>query len=292
MQFPAGDILVDTTPVPVEGVDGRFTTVISDAWRILYAFGGATMATAIRAGEAAVARDDLQLITVDATFCAAMPCGPVAAHAEVIRQGRSGAQVLVRMWALDPQDPDPTGPERTDLVVVCVFGTATESLVNMIGTSAPDVPDPEDCPVREHDPESPFANIPYHHQTQFRPVGNWNWSEDRPPADPTTASWFRFNDPPLRADGTWEPATLALPGDILGPAVHAGAGSAVGMFLVVSLQIGMQFIAPAKGPWLLQHTHAHVAGGGYAAGTAALFDIERNTVAIATQSAKIQPFGS
>lgn len=292
MQIEPGDILRDTRPEPVPDVPGRYLTSIPEAWRIFYAFGGSTMATALRAAAAEVDRDDLRLVSADATFCQAVPCGPVASQVEVLRQGRSAAQALVRLWALDPANPDPTGPARADLVVSCVFGADVPGSIGFSGEPAPDVPDPDDCPPRPGlDHESPFAAIPYHAQTEFRLVDpSIGWGREFPAGEPEASSWFRFHRPPVLADGRWEPATLALPGDILGPAVHAGAGSGSGEFLVLSLQIGMQFLGDVRTEWLLQHTRAHAAGSGYAAGTATLWDQDRRLVAVATQCAKLQRF--
>ena len=123
MTIPAGDILADTEVAAVDGVPGRYVGAIPEAWRIFYAFGGATMATALRAAVAEIDRDDLRLVSADATFCQAVPVGPVAAQVEVLRQGRTGAQALVRLWALDPESPDPTGPARADLVLTVVVGS-------------------------------------------------------------------------------------------------------------------------------------------------------------------------
>jgi acyl-CoA thioesterase len=289
MSIPAGDILRDTLPSPVEGMDGRFASTIPEAWRIFYAFGGATMATALRAATEAVGRDDLHLLSADATFCQAVPCGPVAAQVEVLRQGRTAAQALVRLWALDPIDPDPAGPVGNDLVVTCVFGDRSASRFEFVGVAAPEVPGPDDCVTREHEPDSPFAAVPYHAQTEFRLVGDHRFDADTPAGEPRSSSWFRFRTSPRRDDGRWEPAVLALPGDILGPAVHAGAGGAAGTFLVISLQISLQIVADVRSEWLLQHTRAHIAADGYTSGTAALFDEDRALVAIATQCAKVQP---
>ena len=286
-----GDILRDTTPVPVEGMANRYRTTIPMAWRVMYAFGGTTMATAIRAAEDAIARPDLVPIGAEATFCQAVPCGPVALETEVLRSGRNGAQALVRLWALDPADPDPCGPVRSDVVVAVVLGRRTESPLVIAGAAAPEVPEPLDCAGREEmDPDSPFARIPYHRQTDFRPAsGNVRWGEQVDPGDPVAASWFRFNVSPMRSDGTWEPAVLAVPGDILGPAVHAGLGNRMGFFFIVSLQIGLKFVADVRTEWVLQHTRAQSASDGFAAGTAELYDLDRNLVAVATQTAVLRP---
>ena len=292
MMIEPGDILRDTLPHPVAGVEGRYTTVIPEAWRIFYAFGGATMATALRVAEAAVAREDLQLVSSEATFCQAIPVGPVAASAEVIRQGRSATQVLVRLWALDPTSPDPAGPVGNDLIVLCVFGVTGASPYEFVGSVAPDVPGPLECrDMRAERPEdSPFQNIPYHAQTEFRSADDGPaWGSGRGAGDPESATWFRFRRSPFRADGTWEPAVIALPGDILGPAVHAGVGDGVAPFLMISLQIGLQIVGEVRSEWLLAHTQSQVAGAGYASGTAELYDEDRRLVAIATQCAKIQP---
>lgn len=289
VKVPPGDILLDTKPTPVASMERRYTAFIPEAWRIMYAFGGSTMAVALRVAVAALDRPDLTLICSDATFCKAIPVGPVAADAEVVRQGRSGAQVLVRLWALDPDDPDPTVPTQNDLMVLCVFGEVGESEFNYVGAVAPEVPGPLDCPPREVDTDSPFAGIPYHQQTEFRfATGARSLEENQANGEPEAVSWFRFNKTPLRDDGTWEPATIALPGDILGTAVHTGAGPDVAPFLVISLQLGLQIVGEMRGDWILQHTKSQIASGGYASGTAELYDEERNLVAIATQCAKLR----
>lgn len=290
MTIEPGDILRDTTPHPVQGIEGRYSAFIPDAWRIFYAFGGSTMAVALRAATVELDRGDLDLLSADATFCQAVPCGPVAVQVEVLRSGRSGAQALVRLWALDPDAPDASGPVGNDLVVTCVLGVRTDSQYRFLGATPPEVPSPEQTAPRPAlDDDSPFSKIPYHAQTEFRPVGHtMAWGEEFPPGEPRSASWFRFHLTPRRDDGTWEPATLALPGDILGPAVHLGVGSTPGPFLVVSLQISLQFVAEVRSDWLLQHTRAHVAADGYTSGTAELWDQDLQLVAIATQCAKLQ----
>lgn len=289
MTVEPGNILRDTTPTPVDGVEHRYSAFIPEAWRIIYAFGGATMAVALRVAEAALARPELSLICSDATFCKAIPVGPVAADAEIVRQGRSGAQVLVRLWALDPKDPDPGSKPQSDLMVLCVFGEVGESEFNFVGAVAPTVPDPLDCRLSAPiEGDSPFAGIPYHQQTEFRFADERAWLAGGPKSDPEALSWFRFKESPVRADGTWEPATIALPGDILGTAVHAGAGGDVAPFLVISLQLGLQIVGEMRGDWILQHTRSQIAAGGYASGTAELYDQDRNLVAIATQCAKLR----
>lgn len=290
--IPSGDILADTEPVPVDGIAGRYQLEISEAWRIMFAFGGVTMAAAIRAAEAEVARSGapgLRPISCDATFCQAIPCGPVAVQVEVLRSGRSGAQAIARLWALDPERPDPSGPVGNDLVVTLVMGVDKDSPLSFVGAVAPDVPDPLECPGRKSIGDNPYARIPYHRQTDFRlAFGNLPGSTIVAPGEPRTASWFRFNNTPRLPGGNWEPSAVAVPGDILGPAVHTAVGSEQGFFFVISLQIGLVWVAQPCSEWLLQHTRAHVAANGYASGSAEIFDEERNLVAIASQTALLR----
>jgi acyl-CoA thioesterase len=288
-----GDVRRDTTPHPVAGVPGRYHGFIPEAWRVMYAFGGTTMATAIRAATVEIGRADLVPVGAEATFCQAVPCGPVAAQVEVLRSGRSGAQALVRLWALDPAAPEPAGPVGNDVVVAVVLGARRPSHLSFVGAEAPEVRPPDECPGRETAGASPFHRIPYHRQTDFRiAMGNVRWGEPVDPGEPRTASWFRFNTSPLGDDGAWDPALLAVPGDVLGPAVHAGLGGKVGFFFVISLQIGLKFIADCRSEWVLQHTRAHSAADGFASGTAELFDLDRRLVAIATQTAVLRPFAA
>jgi acyl-CoA thioesterase len=291
--IPPGDILRDTTPASLEDLPGRYVGHVPEAWRVMYAFGGTTMATTIRAAVAELDRPDLVPVGAESTFCQAVPCGPVALHVEVLRSGRNGAQALVRLWALDPQDPDPRGPVGNDIVTAVVMGRRKQTTLEFPSDPAPDVPDPGSCPTRDDHADSPFRLIPYHRQTDFRmAVGEFAAGRPVPAGEPLTASWFRFNVSPLRDDGTWEPSALAIPGDILGAAVHAGLGSQSGYFFVISLQIGLKFVADLRSEWVLQHTRAHSASAGYASGIAELYDLDRNLVAIATQTALLRPFSS
>ncbi|MEZ5238873.1 MAG: thioesterase family protein [Microthrixaceae bacterium] len=163
------------------------------------------------------------------------------------------------------------------------------SALGFPASRAPEVPDPEACPVRSTVGDSPFARIPYHHQTDFRiAMGNVTWGAPTDPGEPEAASWFRFCRSPMR-DGRWEPAVLAVPGDVLGPAVHAGIGGRAGFFFVISLQIGLKFVDEVRTEWVLQHSRAQSASHGFASGTAELYDANRSLVAVATQTALLRP---
>src|SRR5450432_1926206 len=93
MTVAPGDLLRDTSLAPDGDREGRYVGTIPEAWRVVYAFGGVTMTASLRAMEAHLARPDLPLVTANAIFCAPVPCGPVAVDVEVLRNGRTAAQV-------------------------------------------------------------------------------------------------------------------------------------------------------------------------------------------------------
>lgn len=291
-----GDIVRDTAVDRVDGLAGRYRADIPEAWRVVYAFGGVTMATAIRAAVTELDRPDLSLVSADATFTQAVPCGPVAVDVEVLRQGRGAAQALARLWSLDPDATgsiDLRGPSRSDLLVSCVLGERDPSTPHRLqGAVFPDVSGPEAYSPRPKVVDNPFADIPYHRQTDWRLAdGHLHWGQvDVPPGEPQASSWFRFHRSPMAPDGTWVPGLLAVPGDVLGPAVGAGIGTQHGFFLILSLQIGIRFIDDVRTEWVLQHTRAQSAADGYASGTAELFDEDRQLVALAHQIAKLRAF--
>lgn len=285
-----GDIARDTLAAPVAGIDGRYAIVVPEAWRVFYAFGGMTMGLALRTAERHLGRDDLRLVSAQATYCKAVPCGPVVLQVEIIRSGRKGAQVEVRLWATD----DPSAAPGADLVVAVVFGAPqADSPYQLVGAEFPaDAGDPRDAPLREDATgDNPFAQIPYHRQTDWRlAVGHAPWDPAlRSGGDPRTVSWFRFNLAPIRPDGTWEPSSLAVPGDMLGPAVLEGVGRSGDFFLVITLQLSMQFFAPLRSEYLCQHTRATYAGDGFATGIVELWSEDRTLVALGTQAAMLQP---
>jgi len=288
------NVVEDSLPTAVKGRPGRYSLVINEGWRVLYAFGGMTMAAALRAATIELDRGDLDLISADATYCQAIPAGPVAIDVEVLRRGKRGAQVLVRMWATDEAaDSGEHDIAGNDLVVTAVFGSRRESPYVLSGVTMPaDAGTPESARERQPSPEpSPFDHIPYHHQTDWRlAVGRSPSELETGPSDTArTVSWFKFQRSAVRADGTWEPSVMAVPGDVLGPAVVEGLGRSDGFFLIISLQISLQWFAPIEGEWLCQHTRAHVAADGFATGSAELWSEVGTLVGLATQTALLQP---
>jgi len=264
------DLREDTTLTadPVE--PGRFHGNLPDAWTVVYVFGGVSMYAALRAMEEALGRRDLSLVTANAIFLSPVPPGPITIDVEVLRDGRRASQV-----AADLRVPAGEGPA---LRVHGVFGLAHDTDYAHQEVRFPEVPLPADLEVPPERP-NPLGHINFHEQTEWRPAS--------PLDDPGKGhflSWVRLRET--------EPhlLTLAVHGDVLGPAVGRALGPAEerGAFMVLSLEIGIRFVRTPVSQWVLQEIEAWHIGEGYATGPARLWDESRQLCAIATQTANLR----
>jgi acyl-CoA thioesterase len=265
----ARDLRADTTLTPDPDVPGRYRADIDEGWKVVYVFGGVSMYTALRAMGEALGRSDLSLVTANAIFLAAVHPGPVEIDVAVLRDGRRASQV-----AADLHVPG-AGPA---LRVHGVFGAPHDMDLRHQEVRFPEVPRPAAVPLPP-DPErpNPFGHIPFHEQTEWRPVS--------PLDDPGRGhfmAWVRL------ANGEPDLLNLAVHGDVLGPAVGRAIGPRDTPFMVLSLEIGIRFIATPATPWVLQEIEAWHIGDGYATGPARLWDEEGRLCAIATQTANLR----
>jgi acyl-CoA thioesterase len=285
---PPGDFLTDTALAADPAHPGRFRGEIPTAWQVFSAFGGVSMAVGLRGIELALGRPDLRPVTTSATFCAPVPCGPVVVDATVLRDGRSAAQ-----GASDLRVP---GSEGVAQRMHATFGVDRASPYAFLDARMPTVPPPAECdpPPAQRPPDDPFPKINYHDQTEWRPAlptRAWDVEVQRATKGPAeTASWFRLLKEPRLNDGTYDWAALLVPADILGPAVGraVGAYDEVEPFFVLSLEIGVRFVARPETDWILQHCRASVAADGYATGDAHLWSEDGALLAIATQTAYLR----
>ncbi len=295
-----GDFARDTDVVADPLQPGRWRADLPEAWKVFYAFGGATMATALRAATRALDRPDLHPVLATAVFISPVPCGPLVVDTTVLRSGRSAAQVTAALSASpapDSGDSPEAAPPAPGVHLTAVFGADHETGVSFVDAEYPDDAIPVDQaeappPMPE---DSPFADINYHRQTDWRPAQRgmaFRTSEDWIPGPARSLSWHRLVREPRLADGTVDPLALCMAADILSPAIFSRLGP-LGPdnppFLVLSLEITVQFVAPTTSAWLLQHTRVPVAGDGYAYSQVELWDVDRRLVALASQRGHIRP---
>jgi acyl-CoA thioesterase len=114
--------------------DGWQATVGEDWLQGRSAFGGLQAALALRAMRELV-QADLPLRTLQTTFVAPVPPGPVTIHARILREGRSATQIEASL----------SGGEQTLCRLVGVFGSARASVLDF----QPVQPTVENAAVRE-----------------------------------------------------------------------------------------------------------------------------------------------
>ncbi len=288
MTVAPGDLLRDTSLEPDDRHPGRYVGTIPEAWRVVYAFGGVTMTASLRAMEAHLARPDFQLVTANAIFCAPVPCGPVTVDVEVLRDGRNAAQVGSNLSI--------PGTEGVALRTHGVFGRPHDTDLAFRDLEFPaDVAPPEECeppPTRPLD--DPWPEINFHEQTEWLPALPFARPGATPAHEPTEgsrarfAAWTRLRVEPRRPDGSYDMLALAVPSDSIGAAIGQGLRGQVRNFMSLSLEIGIRFIRPPEGRWVLQHMRCWHCGDGYATGPTELWDEHGNLLAIAQQTAHLR----
>jgi acyl-CoA thioesterase len=285
MNVPAGDFVADSTSVARAGEPGRFDGEIPLAWQIVDAFGGMTMATALRAMQDALARPELRILSASSMFVDRVPCGPVTIDVDVVRSGKRVAQVVSQLRTGDD--------DGVALQTHAVFGVDHDVEHALQDVRFPDVPPAEECDPPPPQPEDdnddrPWGHINSHDQTDWRPAsGIAPWLPTYGKGEPRMCSWIRHLKEPRLADGSFDPLALAFYGDQIGSAVGQGLGP-VGPYFTLSLEIGIRFIAPQTTPWVLQDAEAWHVGNGYAFGPTRLWDSNKRLLAIATQTANLR----
>jgi acyl-CoA thioesterase len=294
MSVAPGDLLRDTSLAPDGERPGRYVGSIPEAWRVVYAFGGVTMTASLRAMEAHLRRPDLPLVTANAIFCAPVPCGPVAVDVEVLRNGRGAAQVGSNLFV--------PGTDGVALRTHGVFGRPHDTDLAFRDLEFPaDIALPDACePPPPRPLDDPWPEINFHDQTEWMPAlpfarpGEERTDQPKVGERARFASWTRLRVEPRRADGSYDMLALAVPSDSIGAAIGQGLGGKVRNFMSLSLEIGIRFIRPPEGRWVLQHMRCWHCGDGYATGPTELWDEHGNLLAIAQQTAHLRRpnFGS
>ena len=135
-----------------------------------------------------------------------------------------------------------------------------------------------------------FEPMPFWEQVieGFNVSGHPPW-EDYEPDRAERASWYRFDDPPLLADGTLDPLALIVVADVMPGAVGEKLGPQDRMWFAPSVDLTVHLLDDARSGTLLGHNRARHAGDGYASAEMALWDYgpdqrdEPRLVAYATQ---------
>ena len=242
-------------------------------------------------------RPDLVPLTAHAMYCAPIQAGAVEIDVDVLRNGRTAAQASVDLrqqghTASTSGSSPPSASASTRRSSTRASSSPTTSCRPRPLAGRPsidEIADGRGQPVRPR--QLPPAD-------RLAP-GARGLGLDRP-AGPSPASAARrrgsacCNEPRL-PDGRIDPVSLCVPADSVGNAVGRAVGQPARRqqpFLILSLEIDLQFFADTTSSWLLQNVTAQHAGDSYAYGTTEIWDIDRRLIAIATQRARLRPIAA
>ena len=280
-----GSFLDDTTSQRDSGgVEGRFVGRIGDDWSVVYAFGGVTVAAALRAMEAAADRAELRLAAVHAQFVSPVRSGPFTVDTKVLRMGRSVAQIA---GELREQDAPQAGVRLT--------GTwaqpRSEDPVHGTGLEPPSVVEPGSPELLQIQHDPPWDQFAIHEKFE-----EWRSPEHfhpgalfTPGVVPEAAVWARLTGDCRDRDGRFELACLALladrvPGPYMGPCLTASEQPDPRP--LVSLDMTLRVFAEPTSEWMLLHSVIDHAGDGHVTTRVNIWDEDRSLVATSEQLAR------
>ncbi|WCO66967.1 thioesterase family protein [Iamia majanohamensis] len=260
----------ETTTVRAVG-PGRWAADVDPGWDLRpVPQGGVVTAVALRALAAELDDPTQRLRTLHTTFAAQVASGPVEVEAEVLRHGRTMSQVRGEL-----RNP---GAARGHLTTA-VFGAGRRGFAFTDLAPPTDVPPPDACPSFR-DPPPP--GVP-----TFDPMPFWAgrvegrlaaglppWDASSPRERAERCQWYRFDEPPVRADGTLDPLGLVVLADVMPGAVGERVGPSDEMWFAPSVDLTVHLLGePWRSPWVLGHNTARHAGDGYASVDMALWDL-------------------
>jgi acyl-CoA thioesterase len=272
---------------PDPGTPGRYVVDVDECWNCpAVPQGGVMAALAAAAMTAELGMPDQHLRTQTTVFAGAVPAGGVTVDVEVLRRGRTMSQATATVR------PDGGGPGH---VTVAVFGVDQPGF-EFTDLRRPNVSSPEFCvSLRDPPPEGveaeggpPFA---FWENVEGHPaMGHPPW-DPYVPATSECATWYRFEDPPLRPDGTLDPLAVVALADLMPGSVGQRMGPGTPAFAPPSADLTVHLLDEATGPWLLSHMRARRATDGYASVECALWDQGGTLVAHAAQLMFLRFYG-
>lgn len=248
--------------------DGRYLADLDERWNLRpLPQGGIITAIALRAMQEELREPAEQPRTLHTVFVTQTRHGELEVDVEVLRRGRSMSHLRAEV-----RNP---GNDRGH-ITTCVFGGGRHGFSFVDLEPPAEIPAPDDCPsFRDPLPEGvePFAPMPFwDHLVEGRPVlGHAPW-EDYVPDRAERAMWYRFDESPLREDGTLDSLALVVLADTMPGAVGEKIGRQERMWFAPSIDLTVHLLEDCRSSWVLAHNRARWAGDGYASADMALWD--------------------
>jgi acyl-CoA thioesterase len=280
MTYKPGDLREDTRVEVVPGRAGRLRATLSNAWNVVYVFGGTTMALGVSAARAALSQPEFNLLSATCTFLSPVQAGAIELETRTLRRGKGSEQIAVDLFEGANQAPS--------LHLVASFGPRREADLTHVDTPFPALIKPDDIPEFIPRPGSRMLMMPYYHSVETRVVPRVS-DHERPAHDSRWLGWFRFKNTPRTPEGELDPLAYVAACDMIGPALRELRGKKAAPMFMVSLEITLHFFARTRSEWLLQDARIYQAGDGYVSGIVNLWDEEERLLGYALQRAVLRP---
>jgi len=272
-----GDLARDSAVQRLKAAPGWYTAKLGEAWNFLTPSGGVLMSVAMRAMLEELGDRDLRPLSANTHFCSPVPAGPMEIRVEVLRHGRSAAQVRAQLSSTSVPGPG--------LEVSATFARRRPATVEMLDTRFPDVAKPDAL-----EPMRPPTDLGGRERPRFfdnlasrMAIGEPWWTDDWKPGRARIARWFRYLVPQKLPDGRLDPFALPPLADTMPPSLIQKLGPDHPPFFAPSLDLTVHFLEDTWAEWLLADVHSRWAGFGYATADVELWDREGKLIAFATQ---------
>ena len=256
-----------------ETTPGRWHAQVDEVWvAAMVPLGGLSAAVAARAMIAELAANHpaaagQRLRSVHCLFAAPVPAGPLEADVTVLRSGRSMSQAQVVLRAPG---------SAIGLHALGAFG-APRTGYQFTAAVPPDVPPPEECrSFRE--PPPPDVNWEGRRMPLWETILEGRGAMGLPPwdrsprSDAESATWHRFDDPPVGEDGCLDPLALLVIGDLMLGAVGQRVGYSEHQWFGPSVDLTMHLFSAPRPGWILSHSRARIGAEGYVSLESNLWD--------------------
>lgn len=248
MDAPPADLRHALAVASVRARPGFFRAHLDGTWSFRHPSGGVLTSVALAAMRAALGRDELVPASATATFCSAIPEGPVDVGVTILRAGRTAAQVRAHLRSVAETSAGAAepAPDEAGLEVLATFVLPRElaEAEAVCWVPYPDeLPAWESCPAHAPSLDGVVPPPFYRNLVVRRVLGNVWWSKSWAPAEPRVARYYEYRVPPL-VGGALDPLALPPIADTMATAVHQGVGSRQPPMIFPSLDLTLHFVAP------------------------------------------------
>jgi acyl-CoA thioesterase len=263
---------------------GRHEVVVSADWNCPFLpHGGIVTAIAARAMAAELATPTQRLRSLTAMFTAQVVPGAAEVEVTVLRRGQSASKLAATLRTVGAD---------AGLTALAAFGAKRPGF-EFTDLTPPDAPPPSACrsfrepppAVGRDRPGEPAEDLHFSFwdQVEGRVVkGHAPW-ETYVPQTSERVYWYRFDDPPLLDDGSFDPLALVALCDTMPGAVAERMGPGQPAWFPPSIDLSVHLLGESRSEWVLARNRARYAGGGYASAEIELWDPCGTLLAYGTQ---------